>query len=58
MINIEFGEQRYAEGVSVSRGTLSLLCSGFDYLFHVEHTLSVFFVLFLCYFCHLVTSSE
>ena len=47
MINIEFCQQRYAEGVSVSRGTLSSLCLGFGYLFHVERTLSVFFVLFL-----------
>ena len=47
MINIGFCQQRYAEEVSVSRGTLSLLCLGFDYLFHVERTLSVFFVLFL-----------
>lgn len=46
MIDIEFYQQRYAEGVSVSRGTLSSLCLGFGYLFHVERTLSVFFVLF------------
>ena len=47
MINIEFCQQRYVEEVSVSRGTLSSLCLRFDYLFHVERTLSVFFVLSL-----------
>ena len=47
MINIEFCRQRYIEDGSVSRGTLSLLCLRFDYLFHVERTLFVFFVLFL-----------
>ena len=47
MINIGFYQQRYAEGVSVSRGTLSSPCLGFGYLFHVERALSAFFVLFL-----------
>lgn len=47
MIDIEFCRQRYVEDGGVSRGTLSSLCLGFGYLFHVERVLSVFFVLFL-----------